>query len=143
MQDRRGFTLVEIMVALLVTSILLGAIYFVFVRTFMMNKEQNDYVNSQDALRLSAMVIESDVRESSQDVEITQQGDCYLIIDIQDNKEIEYCVLNRILYRNSAFLIDNIDDFKLEDHINYVNLEIISKYNRKELKHAQKIYFRR
>lgn len=143
MQDKRGFTLVEVMVALFVTSILLGAVYFVFVRSFMMNKEQNDYVNSQDALRLSAMVIESDIRKSSQDINIIQEKGCFVITDIQDNTEVEYCVSERTLYRNSVFLIDNVDSFILEDHINYVNLEIISNYNRKEIKHAQKIYFRR
>lgn len=143
MQDKRGFTLVEVMVALFVTSILLGAVYFVFVRSFMMNKEQNDYVNSQDALRLSAMVIESDIRKSSQDINIIQEKGCFVITDNQDNTEVEYCVSERTLYRNSVFLIDNVDSFILEDHINYVNLEIISNYNRKEIKHAQKIYFRR
>ena len=143
MQDKRGFTLVEMMVALFVTSILLGAVYFVFVRSFMMNKEQNDYVNSQDALRLSAMVIESDIRKSSQDINIIQEKGCFVITDNQDNTEVEYCVSERTLYRNSVFLIDNVDSFILEDHINYVNLEIISNYNRKEIKHAQKIYFRR
>lgn len=44
MKNNKGFTLVEVLIAMLITGIMFTSVYFWFIKVFTMNKEQNDFI---------------------------------------------------------------------------------------------------
>lgn len=140
--DKRGMTLVEIMIVLLVTTILLSAVYFVLVRVTEMNASQQAYINGQDALRNSLLIIEKDIRRSSQSLEIKENDDCYEIKDSLKDTTLTYCLVDKTLKREGYIIADKIDGFSIENNDFYINLRIESQTSRKEMKYEKKIFLR-
>ena len=66
LKNKRGFTLIEVLVVLLITSILLGVIYLVFNQSVSTFTKEESRVENQQSLRQAALVIEKDIRESDQ-----------------------------------------------------------------------------
>ena len=73
LKNKRGFTLIEVLVVLLITSILLGVIYLVFNQSVSTFTKEESRVENQQSLRQAALVIEKDIRESDQ-----QEGSLFL-----------------------------------------------------------------
>lgn len=140
-KKKDGFTLIEVMVAMMVTGIILGTVYFLFIKAWNMNMEQNEYINAQDALRISGLQIESDVRRSTQSITINTDGMCYEIID---DTTITYCLQDNTLIRNGSYLTDNVDLLTIEMPSGnaYVDIKLKGSYNGKEISHEKKIYLR-
>ncbi len=141
-KNKKGFTLIEVIVAMLVTGIILSAVYFVFIKSFLMSQGQAEFINAQDAIRTSALMIESDIRKSSQSIETEANGTCTTITDTITNDTFEYCVQDSKLIRNGNVLIDHVKSIEFDNQINYVSFEITGQYQGKEIKHEKRIYLR-
>lgn len=141
-KNKKGFTLVEVIVAMLVTGIILSAVYFVFIKSFLMSQGQAEFINAQDAIRTSALMIESDIRKSSQSIETETIGTCTTITDTLTSDTFEYCVQDSKLIRNGNVLIDHVKSIEFDNQINYVSFEITGLYQGKEIKHEKRIYLR-
>ncbi len=153
MNDKKGFTLVEVMIALFVTSIILSAVYYLFINVSTMNKQQTDFIQIQDSLRTVSLITEKDIRRSPQKIEITTNDNTttlyYLDEEgnkmIHEGKEVKYIyrLENGRLYRNDAFIMENLTKFELsQPQPFYVQLNLMSKIGNREVKHDQKIYLR-
>lgn len=162
---KKGFTLVEVLIAMFVTSILLAAVYFLFVRVFTMNSQQTQFIEAQDTLRTVSYIVEKDVRKSTQHLKVNKIGnDTHLIFldrhgnELKDDKgnlvEIIYTLENDQLKRNGKNILDRVDDFTLEmnhdfedDDNNpvdeYVYIKLLSKTSKREVTHDKKIYLRK
>lgn len=161
MENKKGFTLVELIIAMMVTTILLAAVYFMFVRVFQMNQEQNELIAAQDTVRAISQIVEGDIRRSSQYLEVSESGN--LITVVQTNKEgtvlkdaegsplqMTYELKDDVLYRNNKRLLDRVKTFEFEivelgegaSVRKYVDLLVVSETDKREVTHEKKIYLR-
>lgn len=156
MKNNKGFTLVEVLIAMLITGIIFTSVYFLFIKVFTMNKEQNDFIQMQDAMRNVAHIVEKDIRKSTQNIEFVEAGNeikiYYLdyslnrMLDDTGNEiKITYKLSDDVLYRNGNYLMNNLDNFELtyEEVRLYVELKLNSKTDKREVKHDKKIYLRK
>ncbi len=150
MKDKKGFTLVEVIIAMFITTVLIAAVYFMFIRVFQMNREQDQFIQMQDSLRTVSIIVEKDIRKSTQNVDIKKEGNITILQYLDESgKELEgseniftYKLENNRLYRNGNFLMENLEEFELTNHNFYVNLELKSKTGKREVSHDKKIYLR-
>ena len=141
-KDKKGFTLIEIVVALLITGIVLTAVYFVFIKSHNINQEQQRFIEAQDALRIGGLQIESDIRRSSQSIDIEKHDACYHLIDKTDLKTTIYCIENDTLTRNGVTLIDRINSIDISKNSQYIDIEHKAQYNAKQVTHEMNIFLR-
>ncbi|NLW14705.1 MAG: prepilin-type N-terminal cleavage/methylation domain-containing protein [Erysipelothrix sp.] len=147
MENKKGFTLVEVIVAVFISTILIAAVYFMFVRVYLENESQNEFVKMQDTLRSISQIVETDIRKSSQYIDIDVAGDIYTIIEKDHEngstlKETPYELVDNVLYRNAVFLMDKVESFKIIEKEYYLEVEIKSESKGREIKHDKKIYLR-
>lgn len=150
MKDKKGFTLVEVIIAMFITTVLIAAVYFMFIRVFQMNREQDQFIQMQDSLRTVSIIVEKDIRKSTQNVDIKKEGNTTTLQYLDDTGQklegseniFTYKLENNRLYRNGNFLMENLEEFELTNHNYYVNLELKSKTGKREVSHDKKIYLR-
>lgn len=150
MKDKKGFTLVEVIIAMFITTVLISAVYFMFIRVFQMNREQDQFIQMQDSLRTVSIIVEKDIRKSTQNVDIKKEGNTTTLQYLDDTGQklegseniFTYKLENNRLYRNGNFLMENLEEFELTNHNYYVNLELKSKTGKREVSHDKKIYLR-
>jgi prepilin-type N-terminal cleavage/methylation domain-containing protein len=143
--DKKGMTLVEVLIALLVTGIILSAVYFMFVRITIMNKEQQEYVQAQDGVRNVMLLIEKDIRTSSQHILLKELDGCYNLSDLEkpdSTEDISYCIEDGKFSRNDQVIVDGVDNLIMSTNNFYIEVSINSKFGRRELNHEKKIYLR-
>ena len=150
MKVNKGFTLVEVIIAMFITTVLISAVYFMFIRVFQMNREQDQFIQMQDSLRTVSIIVEKDIRKSTQNVDIKKEGNTTTLQYLDDTGQklegseniFTYKLENNRLYRNGNFLMENLEEFELTNHNYYVNLELKSKTGKREVSHDKKIYLR-
>lgn len=150
MKVKKGFTLVEVIIAMFITTVLISAVYFMFIRVFQMNREQDQFIQMQDSLRTVSIIVEKDIRKSTQNVDIKKEGNTTTLQYLDDTGQklegseniFTYKLENNRLYRNGIFLMENLEEFDLTNHNYYVNLELKSKIGKREVSHDKKIYLR-
>ena len=118
MNNRSGFTLIELIIVLAVSSILIVPIGMFLMSSAKNNTNEQERVESLSNVRASAQIVEVEIRESNQSIEVEQLDGCILIHDKNANKEqyllSKYCVINETLYRNDVVLVDKIKVFKFD-----------------------------
>jgi prepilin-type N-terminal cleavage/methylation domain-containing protein len=67
MTDRRGFTMVELMVALVLTLMVGGVTYALLVNSQRVSRSQTEHVGMQDNVRSGALIVASELREVGYD----------------------------------------------------------------------------
>ena len=134
MNNRSGFTLIELIIVLAVSSILIVPLGMLLMSSAKNNTNEQERVESLSNVRASAQIVEVEIRESNQSIEIEQLGGCILIRDKNANKEqyllSKYCVINETLYRNDVVLVDKIAvfDIKADSDESYLVLTIENIY---------------
>ena len=68
---RRGFTLIEILVAIVLLAVVGAAVYRLLVRTQRISREQAERIDLQDNIRLGALVLPSELREVGYDNDVS------------------------------------------------------------------------
>ena len=63
MTDRRGFTMVELMVALVLTLMVGGVTYALLVNSQRVSRSQTEHVGMQDNVRSGALIVASELRD--------------------------------------------------------------------------------
>src|SRR5205814_7630602 len=67
MTDRRGFTMVELMVALVLTLMVGGVTYGLLVNNQRVSRSQTEHVGMQDNVRSGALIVATELREVGYD----------------------------------------------------------------------------
>lgn len=109
--DKRGMTLIEVIVVLLIVTILLGAIYMVLDVSISTLFKEDSRVEIQESMRMASLSIEQDFRQSNQ-TSIPEEVDGCYYINLQ-----EYCLDSSLkaLSRNSVVLVNKIEAFTISE----------------------------
>lgn len=124
----KGMTLVELIIALSVSSLVLVSLlsFFIFIQKHY--QQETKRVQNQQAVRLFTQVIEDSIRMSSQSLQVDHDGTCTTLYDLEEKITIAtYCRLNQDQYTiDDGVTIDGITDLeieiKTEEDIEYVVL---------------------
>lgn len=143
MKNKKGLTLVELIVGMFVMTILFGIVYSIFIKLHLMNEEQKQFVEIQDSLRISGELLEKDIRQSSQNLKISSKDSCYFIHDLDTNIDTKYCLNDNVLSKNERYLASNINHFELTQNKDSIKVRISSIYKEKEIKHEKTLYQRK
>lgn len=158
MQNKKGFTLVELMIAMFIATILIAGVYAMFISVHNMNEEQQAFIEAQTNLGSVSQIVEKDIRKSSQHLDISVSGNSTVITQLDKEGNIikddegnplqySYELMNGKLYRNNRFLSEHIESFEVhayptEDPM-YIYLKVNAKTRRREVNHDKKIYLRK
>lgn len=148
LKTKKGFTLIEVIITIAVASILLGAAVSFFVFMNRLNNDQKDFVFAQDTVRTVSRIIENDIRKSNQVANDQVIGSDALGIETDPyvikllSSEVEYYLKDNIIYRNGAFLLDNVEKFIIMKSGNKVTYIIESNVKERMIEYEQEIYLR-
>ena len=126
--NKKGFTLLELIVTLTILVIVLGAVYMMIVSTINATQSQRNYAQTQPSVRTLLSVSEQAVRRSSQDMTIQVEGDCY-IWNRNTGDDIRFCTLenHRVSYNDSVFF-DYIDSFSINQNNQEITIHVKGVY---------------
>jgi len=104
----RGFTLVELMVALLIFTIIGGVLASIFASGVIFYGNENSQVENQEAINLVSVALEKDIRKTSL---MTVSSGCLSMT--QSDGVVLYCYdsANKLIKRNSVITARRIDLF--------------------------------
>lgn len=121
MKNKKGFTLVELILVLSVTTILLGTIIAIFLQSLELYKIDETKSANQDSLNIATTAIEAKLRQASAVAGAastctvtTSAGDYVYTLDVSSH----------ILSVNSAYLTNRIASFSCAVNGNVVALSI-------------------
>lgn len=104
--NRKGFTLLEIMVTLIILVLLLGIVAGATVLTQQFSTGEHSRVELQNEVRIAFAWIDSDVRSSNQIA--VSDNDCFILIS---GENVRYCLEGDELTRNDQPVAKNLVDF--------------------------------
>jgi prepilin-type N-terminal cleavage/methylation domain-containing protein len=115
MRNKKGFTLIELVVTMAVLSIVMGLIVGLVTQSLKFFSDEDDQVTNQAALRQIAVEFEKNVRKYVlTPTEYVVSGDCYTItpILITDPTTV-YCFVsaNNTVTRNGVVIGENVGQF--------------------------------
>lgn len=142
MARKNGFTLIELLIAMSVSSLLiLGLIYIL---STIMNAEakQSQFVKAQDAVRIVSLTIEKDIRESSQELQIRNEGSCIHIDDTKFISTKSYCLDGSTLKLNDAIISDNVIFFDITKVGMKINIIVHSEFREDIIDYEKTIFLR-
>lgn len=142
MDHKRGFTLVELLVAMAVSAIVFLGVISMFSSILNADKNLDNYVQAQDAHRIVSITVEKDIRSSSQNISLSITGTCTAIKDLNTDEVIEYCLSGNDLSRNGSLLSGNIGMFSLTKENEMINLLIETELKREVIQHEKTIHLR-
>lgn len=117
---KKGMTLIEVIVTLLVVTILLGAIYMVFNQSVSSITKEESRIENQQNMRQVALRIELDLRESDQLTAPYEDGSCYVI------DTYKYCLIDQRVSRDSQVIANNIKSLSITTTDNIVSIKMES-----------------
>lgn len=122
--NRKGFTMLELMIALIVFSIIGIGLTTVFVSGIRFYSEEQSQIENQQSLTQFSITLENDVRKSKQ---ATKSINC-LNLTHNDNTIVAYCYnsLNKTITRNSVVVAEGIHTFTLTVITNQIKLTVIT-----------------
>lgn len=113
MLNRKGFTLIELIVTMVVLSIVGGLIVSLVMQSMKFFRDEDAQVNNQAALRQIAVEFEKNVRRYVlQPTEFEVAGSCYTIKPVFESN-ISYCYVsaNKTVTRNGIVIGSNVGQF--------------------------------
>lgn len=107
----RGFTLVELMIALLIFAIIGGVLASIFASGVVFYGNENSQVENQEAINLVSVALEKDIRKTSL---MTSSSGCLSMT--QSDGVVLYCYdsANKLIKRNSVITARRIDQFTFQ-----------------------------
>lgn len=107
-KTNRGFTLVELMVALLIFTIIGGVLASIFVSGVTFYGNENSQVENQEAINLVSVALEKDIRKTNL---LTLSNGCLSMT--QSDGIVLYCYdsPNKLIKRNTVITARHIDLF--------------------------------
>lgn len=142
MKNKRGFTLIEMIIALAVVTLVLGGLITVFRVIMKSNQTEQNYISAQDTLRTVSIHLEKEIRTSSQNIEISSLNNCTDIKDLTSNELKTYCLISDGIYFNNTLLINNVKSFDLIKVDNAIELKLESNFQEDVIVYEKTIYLR-
>lgn len=115
--DKKGFTLIELMVTIIIMLIVLGLVTGLVLFSTKFFRDENTQLSNQESIRMVTLLFEKDVRRHVvSSVNFAIESPCTVIKpDADPANDIRYClnsgILTRIESGNTLFLGDGIQDF--------------------------------
>lgn len=110
-KSKKGMTLMEVIIIMLILTILMGAVYLVFNQSVKSVLREDSRVEIQQNIRLVTTQLETDFRKSEQN-EVGQLVDgCYYV---NLNK---YCLVDGSIYRNDVAIAAKVNVFNITSNI--------------------------
>ena len=134
MLNKKGFTLIELIIVMAVFAILASMAVSVFSFGLKSNQKNQEQQESTSTLRLVSSIVEKDIRKSSQNLELIHDNNnpnCFKLLDLDDSEttdsevSYDYCLQGDNLYRNQVFLIDKIKAFEMHEITDETSSELI------------------
>lgn len=122
--NRKGFTMLELMIALIVFSIIGVGLTTVFVSGLRFYSEEKSQIDKQQALTQFSIALESDVRKSK----LASKSINCLNLTLNDNSTIAYYYnsLNKTISRNAIVVAEEINTFTISVTTNQIKLTIVT-----------------
>ncbi len=125
MHNKKGMTLLELMVGLFVFSIIIGSIHHIFLNFMGHHQNQEISVQVQEESDRLNYYFEKDIRESNQQFNVNQNGNCFFLKDTAEtDSKLQYCLEDNTIYRNKQVLMNNVSEFKIEENTNKIILKL-------------------
>ena len=106
MKNKKGFTLIEVVVTLVILVLLLGVVAGTTVLTQQFSTGEHSRVQLQNEVRIALAYIDSDVRASNQ-IAVADTA-CFILIS---GTHVRYCLVGDELTRNGQPIAANLTDF--------------------------------
>ncbi|AMC93162.1 hypothetical protein AOC36_04000 [Erysipelothrix larvae] len=143
MQDRKGFTLIELIIAMLISGIVLTILTTFVIYVLNIQRNQENFLIAQDAVRVAGLKIEKDIRTSSQSIKVSTESNCTTISENDFDVPIIYCLSQNTLTRNGDFVTNNIETFTITQRLSdAIDIYIKGVYEGRAIEYDQKIYLR-
>lgn len=122
--NRKGFTLLELMIALIVFSIIGVGLTTVFVSGLRFYADEKSQVENQQSLTQFSISLENDIRKSKA---ASKTLNC-LNLTQNNNSVVSYCYnsLNKSITRNTNEVAQNISTFTVTVSSNQIKLTLIT-----------------
>lgn len=127
MRNKKGFTLIELILVLTVTTILLGAVVTILLQSIGYYKIDETTAANQDSLNLAASSIEQRIRSANS---VTLSGSDCVITTVTGTYTYSLNTTTHVLTVNSATLTDKIASFSCSVTGNVVTLSITTTNDR-------------
>ena len=117
--NKQGFTLVELMIAMTMASILAGGLFSFFISMQRHYQKEQARIEEMQSLRLVGHIIDTQIRRSSQSLEMDKMGSCTILKDVDatasNRSELTnlYCLNDTDLTINGATHINHIQSFTI------------------------------
>lgn len=121
MKNKKGFTLVELIVVISVTTILLGTVISVFLQSLDMYKIDETKSANQDSLNVAATSVESKIRNASA---VSGTGSVCIVTTASGDYTYSLDTSTNILTVNSSYLTGRIASFSCSVNGDIVSLAI-------------------
>jgi prepilin-type N-terminal cleavage/methylation domain-containing protein len=106
MKNKKGFTLIEIVVTFTILVLLLGVVASATILTQRFSTGEHSRVQLQSEIRIALAWIDNDVRSSNQLV--VSDNDCFILIG---GESIRYCLVGEELTRNDKSIAEYLTNF--------------------------------
>lgn len=111
MRNKRGFTLIELVITMFILSVVLGLVTGIITNSMKFFRDEKTQVDNQVSLRLIAVDFEKDVRRYVlSEGEFSYSGGCYTINSV-DGDLIDYCLAGNNLTRNDILIGERVSEF--------------------------------
>lgn len=139
---KQGLTLVELVIAMAVSAIVLLGVVQLFSSILKMSATQDNYVKAQDAIRVVGVQIESDIRGSSQSMNVAMLNGCTVLTDTVTKEAVQYCLNGKTLKRNGAVVIDGVKQFSVTQNLKQMSIKIVGEYQERTINYEKILYLR-
>jgi len=140
--NRKGFTLLELMIGLFVFTLIGTGLTIVFVSGLRFFTDQQSQVENQFSITETSTMIENDIRQA---ISASKSLNC-LNLTLINTSSIQYCIntSTNVLTRNSNAIANNIESFNVIVDSNQVKITLTTKADLRLMKNTLEFecYFR-
>lgn len=121
MRNKKGFTLVELILVMAVTTILLGTIVAIFLQSIDMYKTDETKSANQSSLNMVSSKIDASLRKAS-DVYVDGSG-CHIVHSASE-EVFSLNTTTKVISINGAYLTDRITEFTCTNNANVITVYV-------------------
>lgn len=116
---KKGFTLVEMLVVLVVGSLVITGAYNLFSRANKINNYESAHIKAQDSVRNVALMIEKQIRKDGDRITVYNMkkdgAQCVIIYNELVKDETDYCVKNEEAFVNGRSIGPGVNRIRITE----------------------------